>query len=74
MEVPQKKSNKCKLQGCKDRPVKIIGDCRYCNEKYCGKHRLPEAHLCANMSTCREESASKLASKVLGEKCIGTKV
>ena len=59
---------------CSERPVKIVGDCRYCNEKFCGKHRLPEAHLCPNLVSCKEAAMSKLSSKLLGEKTVATKI
>ncbi|KAJ3321271.1 hypothetical protein HDV06_004496 [Boothiomyces sp. JEL0866] len=75
---PAKKSGPSKCAhtaaGCTDRAVKIVGDCRYCEKKYCSKHRLPEAHQCENIISCRQESASKLSAKLLGEKTIGSKV
>jgi predicted nucleic acid binding AN1-type Zn finger protein len=60
--------------GCSDRAVKIIGDCRYCNQKFCGKHRLPEAHGCSNMDSCREIAAGRNAEKLMGERCVSEKV
>ena len=36
---------KCKEDGC-NRAVCLIGDCRYCDGKFCLKHRLPETHAC----------------------------
>ncbi len=72
--TPKKPSNKCQMEGCHDRCVKIIGDCRYCSSKFCGKHRLPEAHACSNLSNCRQESASRLTNKLMGEKCVSEKV
>ncbi|KAJ3157002.1 hypothetical protein HDU89_002412 [Geranomyces variabilis] len=70
------KSNapRCSKDGCTDRAVKIIGDCRYCAQKYCGKHRLPEAHMCDNLQKCRDQSAENLKSRLLGEKCVAEKV
>lgn len=38
----KKKPNGCQFGTCTTFAVKIIGDCRYCNAKFCGKHRLPE--------------------------------
>jgi predicted nucleic acid binding AN1-type Zn finger protein len=60
--------------GCTDRVVKIIGDCRYCEQKFCGKHRLPEAHMCQNLKTCREQASMRNADKLLGERTIASKV
>ncbi len=52
----------------------IIGDCKYCRKKYCGKHRLPESHRCANMTACKEESFDRNKKKVLDEACVGKKL
>ena len=47
---------------------------RYCSMGYCGKHRLPETHECENMQGVRQASHGKLAEKLLGEKCVASKV
>jgi len=65
---------RCAVEGCTDKVAKIIGDCRYCSSSYCSRHRLPEAHTCKNLQTCREESFSKNSNKLLGEKCVADKV
>ncbi|TPX47312.1 hypothetical protein SeLEV6574_g02738 [Synchytrium endobioticum] len=72
--TPTRKSNKCSVEGCTDRPVKIIGDCRYCNSKYCSRHRLPEAHACVNLQSCRDESISRLNNKLMSEKTVAAKI
>ncbi|KAH6564748.1 hypothetical protein BASA60_010193 [Batrachochytrium salamandrivorans] len=69
-----KKSNKCNLDGCNDRVVKIVGDCRYCMSKFCTKHRLPEAHACSNIETCRQNSHERLAGKLLKERTVAAQV
>ncbi|KAL3893959.1 MAG: hypothetical protein SGCHY_005541, partial [Lobulomycetales sp.] len=58
----------CALEDCKDKPVKIVGDCRWCSKRFCSRHRLPEAHACVNLSGCRENSTEKFASRLLAEK------
>ncbi|KAI8901725.1 hypothetical protein BC833DRAFT_576409 [Globomyces pollinis-pini] len=70
-----KKSNapKCGF-GCGDRAVKIIGNCRYCTKNFCGRHRLPEAHACENINHCRQESATKNADRLMGERTVANKV
>jgi small subunit ribosomal protein S27Ae len=74
--TPSKKGTRCSYTqaGCTDRAVKIVGECRYCSQKFCGKHRLPESHFCANMVKCREEAAGRNADKLLGERCVSEKV
>jgi len=69
-----KRTNRCAKDGCSDKVVKIIGECRYCTKKYCGKHRLPESHACENMESCRQAAADKLSGKLLSEKCVAQKV
>ncbi|KAI8919134.1 ubiquitin-related domain-containing protein [Powellomyces hirtus] len=69
-----KKSNRCKLTGCTDKVVKIVGQCRYCTQNFCAKHRLPEAHRCQEMETCRQAAQDRLAGKLLSEKCVAAKV
>jgi predicted nucleic acid binding AN1-type Zn finger protein len=59
---------------CTDKVVKIIGDCRYCEQKFCGKHRLPEAHFCPNLKTCRDMASMRNADKLLGERTVANKV
>ncbi|KAI8594177.1 hypothetical protein BDZ88DRAFT_384614, partial [Geranomyces variabilis] len=72
---PTKKSaSRCKLDGCSEKVVKIIGLCRYCAASFCAKHRLPEAHRCDEMQTCRQAAQDRLAGKLLSEKCVAAKV
>ncbi|RKO96829.1 nuclear protein, partial [Caulochytrium protostelioides] len=60
--------------GCGERAVKIVGTCRYCSANFCSRHRLPEAHACSNLQGCRDESIAKLEHKLIGEKCVASKV
>jgi len=59
---------------CSDRALNIVGTCRFCTHSFCGKHRLPETHVCANMESCRQQSMDRLVTKLEGEKCAGLKV
>jgi len=68
-------NNKCAFKdGCNQRPALIIGDCKYCNLKYCGSHRLTESHGCTNMQSCRDQSFARNKAKLEGEKCVASKV
>ncbi|ORX97774.1 hypothetical protein K493DRAFT_313932 [Basidiobolus meristosporus CBS 931.73] len=69
-----KKAAKCSVPNCHDRAVRIIGECRYCEHKFCGKHRLPEAHVCPNLTTCKQNSFERYADRLLSEKCVASKV
>jgi ubiquitin len=72
-EKPKKKS-RCALNNCSDKPVKIIGDCRYCQHKFCARHRLPEAHACENLMSCRQAAHERNSIKLLSERCVASKV
>jgi predicted nucleic acid binding AN1-type Zn finger protein len=68
------KKQKCFNEGCNKRPAKIVGDCKYCNNKFCSAHRLPEIHFCKNICEVKNKSKQILADKLNNEKCVGEKV
>merc|ERR1712137_888853 len=62
--TPEKKKKKkskkkgvtiCLLEGCKGRVVAMIGTCKYCSNNFCQEHRLPEAHACPGLQSCKQE-------------------
>ena len=56
--MPPKKI-KCSYKDCKEGAQRIIGDCGFCNGRYCGKHRLLEDHKCdglEDVSGCSSSS------------------
>jgi ubiquitin C len=71
---PGIKKSKCAFGDCINKPVLIVGDCKFCTSKFCGKHRLPEDHACQNMKACREQSFMKNKVKLEREKCVASKV
>ena len=68
------KKKRCASDGCVNKSLKLVGDCRWCQNSFCSKHRLPEAHACGNLMGCKEASAQILAKKLLNEKCVAHKV
>jgi len=68
------RGGKCACDGCAQKPVLIIGDCKFCKLKFCGTHRLPETHACSNMQSCRDQHFMKNKLKLEGEKCVSSKV
>lgn len=73
--LPRKSTkNKCKLENCNNRVVKIVGDCRYCEGNFCSNHRLPESHYCPNLSTCKQLTFDKFSNKLMSEKCVANKL
>ena len=72
--VPKSKKSSCGISECLGRPIKIVGDCKYCMKKFCPCHRLPEDHKCPNLSEIKGRSLAILSEKVMNEKCVGDKV
>eukprot|EP01134_Creolimax_fragrantissima_P001677 CFRG1677T1 len=64
----------CGFGDCHDKPVVIIGDCRFCVSKFCGKHRLPESHACQGMDKCREVAFERNATTVRNGQCTTAKI
>ena len=69
-----KGKSKCAFGDCVQKPVLIVGDCKFCVSKFCGKHRLPEDHACPEMKACRDQSFLKNKAKLEREKCVASKV
>jgi ubiquitin C len=74
--INNKKKNKkrCNFHSCSDKVVKIIGDCGYCQYKYCSRHRLPEAHACINLMGCKQVAHERNSIKLLSERCVASKI
>lgn len=64
---------KCEYTDCKKSTV-IIGDCKYCNKKYCMTHRMVETHSCSNIKDCHHQARQKFAKQLIDNKCIAVKV
>lgn len=60
--------------GCTNRVVKIIGDCRFCQQQFCSTHRHVEAHECANIDACKQDHFQRNSAKLSNEKTVATKL
>lgn len=63
---------RCFMEGCNQKTVLIIGNCKYCKNKFCGQHRLPESHECVHMLNCKQRSFEINKASVL-QNAVGTK-
>merc|ERR1712196_604447 len=77
--TPEKKNKKkgvtiCLLDGCKGRVVAMIGTCKWCQQNFCQEHRLPEAHACPGIESCKQASFDINASKNGAYACNQTKM
>jgi len=66
--------SKCAFVDCLRRPVIIVGNCKFCSQNFCMQHRLPETHICPNMTDCRQQSFDRNKAKLIKEKCVAAKV
>jgi hypothetical protein len=66
----KKKSNKprCSKDGCKAPAQPIVGDCGFCQKRFCGKHRMLEAHNCEGLEDARKADKDRNAAKLEGER------
>jgi len=69
-----KTSKQCSFDTCNKKSLNGLGDCKYCNGKYCSAHRLPEEHACSNMQDCKNASFMKNKTKLLNEKCTSVRI
>merc|ERR1711998_63427 len=70
----KKKKGGCAIDGCDGRVVLLIGDCKWCMKSFCQAHRIPEAHACANLKDCKQQSFDNNAAKVGLGKCHAPKL
>ena len=64
--------NRCQV--CLKKSASIVGDCKYCNCKYCLTHRLPETHKCPCLTDCKKESFDKNYNTVISQKCVASQI
>jgi len=70
--MPPKKI-RCSFKECKDAAQRIVGDCSFCQKKFCGKHRLLEDHKCEGLEDCKKESHERNADKLNSERTVAIK-
>ncbi|KIV97672.1 hypothetical protein PV10_01388 [Exophiala mesophila] len=68
----KKKSNKprCSKQACKAPAQPIVGDCGFCQKRFCGKHRMLESHNCEGLEEARRMDKERNAAKLEGERTV----
>jgi len=70
--TPKKKSNKprCSKDGCRMAAQPIVGDCGFCQKRFCGKHRMLESHNCEGLEDAREADKARNTAKLEGERTV----
>jgi len=62
------KKVRCTFKDCKEVAQRIVGDCGFCNGRFCGKHRLLEDHKCTGLEDCKKESHERNAAQLESER------
>lgn len=70
--MPPKKI-RCNFKDCKDAAQRIVGDCGFCNGKFCGRHRLLEDHKCEGLEDCKKESHERNKERLEAERTVAIK-
>jgi len=64
----------CTFPNCVSAQVRIVGDCTFCEGKFCTKHRLLEDHSCPGLVNAKKKEWDRLKGKLEGEKTVASKV
>lgn len=56
------------MKDCKEKAQPIVGDCGFCEKKFCAKHRMLEDHACPNLEDCKKESKERNTFKLESER------
>ena len=66
--------NRCDEFNCNKKAHKLLGQCGYCNNYYCMKHRLPEQHNCINLQECKRKAFDDNKRYMKRQKCVRDKI
>jgi len=48
----------------------IVGDCGFCQKRFCGKHRMLESHNCEGLEDARKADKARNTAKLEGERTV----
>jgi len=65
---------KCHVKECSKRIAEIVGECKFCQLKFCLGHRLVELHQCTFIKSCIDQATRKNENMLLKNKCTSSKV
>jgi hypothetical protein len=70
--TPARKSNKprCAHPPCKAAAQPIVGDCGFCQKRFCGKHRMLESHACSGLEDAKQAERDRNREKLEGERTV----
>jgi predicted nucleic acid binding AN1-type Zn finger protein len=65
---------KCHVKECSRKTVEVVGECKFCKNRFCLKHRLVELHECPFMESCIQQAKNKNENILLRNKCTSIKI
>jgi predicted nucleic acid binding AN1-type Zn finger protein len=65
---------KCSFAECLKKHELIIGDCKYCQSKFCMKHRYASSHNCPKINEYKASQQALLKRKLDEGKCESNKL
>lgn len=67
-----RKSNKprCSHPPCKAFAQPIVGDCGFCQKRFCGKHRMLESHACEGLEEAKQADKDRNTNKLQSERTV----
>ncbi|KAK9461065.1 ubiquitin-related domain-containing protein [Lipomyces oligophaga] len=65
---------RCSFKSCSSAPLRIVGDCSFCDGHFCSKHRLLEDHKCTGLQDCKQQLHDRNALKLQQEQTVASKV
>jgi predicted nucleic acid binding AN1-type Zn finger protein len=65
---------RCTYPECCSKAVIIVGHCKYCQLDYCNHHRLPEDHMCVELSKAKQMARDLNTNQLLKNKTIEKKI
>ncbi|CCE65559.1 hypothetical protein TPHA_0L02070 [Tetrapisispora phaffii CBS 4417] len=63
----RRRKNECHYKDCSSSYIKYIGECQYCEGRFCSQHRLLETHLCTKLDYCKKEYHRRNAVRLAKE-------
>ncbi|ODV92736.1 hypothetical protein CANCADRAFT_21234 [Tortispora caseinolytica NRRL Y-17796] len=66
--------SRCSMSKCTSAPLRLVGDCQFCDGHFCSKHRLLEHHNCRGLKNCKQELHERNAHKLEQEQTVASKV
>ncbi|RMZ88882.1 hypothetical protein DV736_g3886, partial [Chaetothyriales sp. CBS 134916] len=70
--TPSKRPSRprCSKTDCKALAPPIVGDCGFCQKRFCGKHRMLESHNCEGLQDARQADKDRNAAKLQSERTV----